>query len=175
MRGLAIVLVVSSLLGISEETRTMAADPVRLIFDTDIGNDVDDVLALGRDPRACRVAGNASCWPSRSRKTIRWAAELVDAVNTFYGRGDIPIGVVHSGITNDEGKFLKLARVQDDGKLRFPHDLDGTRAAGRDGRVAEGAQPTTRPVGDDRAGRLFDEPGAVAGLAAGRHQSAERT
>ena len=50
----------------------MAADPVRLIFDTDIGNDVDDVLALGRDPRTARAAGNASCWPSRSRKTIRW-------------------------------------------------------------------------------------------------------
>ena len=55
------------------------------------------------------------------------AAEFVDAVNTFYGRGDIPIGVAHSGITNDEGKFLKLARVQDDGVLRYPHDLDGTR------------------------------------------------
>ena len=26
---------------------TISAEPVRLIFDTDIGNDVDDVLALG--------------------------------------------------------------------------------------------------------------------------------
>ena len=94
-----------------------------------------------------------------------WAAEFVDAVNTFYGRGDIPIGIAHSGITNDEGKFLKLARVQDQGQLRFPHDLDGTAHPGRDGRIAQGTEPTAGPVGHHCPGRLLDEPRAAAGLA----------
>ena len=127
MRGLAIVLVVSSLVGFSDETFSMAAEPVRLIFDTDIGNDVDDALALGVI-HALQSRGQCQLLAVTITKDHPWAAELVDAINTFYGRGDIPIGCVHSGITNDEGKFLKLARMQDDGKLRFPHDLDGTRA-----------------------------------------------
>ena len=126
MRGLAIFLVVSSLFGLSKETCAMAADPVRLIFDTDIGNDVDDVLALGVI-HALESRGQCQLLAVTITKDHPWAAEFVDAVNTFYGRGDIPIGIVHSGITNDEGKFLKLARVQDQGQLRFPHDLDGTR------------------------------------------------
>jgi hypothetical protein len=55
------------------------------------------------------------------------AAEFVDAVNTFYGRADIPIGMVRDGVTKEEGKFLPLARVRDQGSLRYPHDLDGAK------------------------------------------------
>jgi purine nucleosidase len=127
MRGFAIVLVVSSLVAFSDETCAMAADPVRLIFDTDIGNDVDDVLALGMI-HALESRGQCQLIAVTITKDHPWAAEFVDAVNTFYGRGDIPIGIARSGITNDEGKFLKLARAQDQGQPWFPHDLDGARA-----------------------------------------------
>ena len=41
------------------------------------------------------------------------SASFVDAVNTFYGRGDIPIGVTHNGPTPEPSKFTVLANVRD--------------------------------------------------------------
>jgi len=79
---------------------------VPVIFDTDIGNDVDDCLAL------------AILHAFQSRDEIRlvavtitkdnpWAARLTSAINRFYGRPGIPIGVVHDGKTRDEGYLRK--------------------------------------------------------------------
>ncbi len=102
--------------------------PIPLIFDTDIGNDVDDALALGvihalQSRAECRLLAVTIT------KDHELAAPFVDAVNTFYGRGDIPIGVCRSGVTNEVGKFLGLANERDQGQLRYPHDLlSGTEA-----------------------------------------------
>ncbi|MHB8969455.1 MAG: nucleoside hydrolase [Pirellulaceae bacterium] len=104
----------------------MAADPVRLIFDTDIGNDVDDALALGVI-HALQSRGQCELLAVTITKDQPLAAEFVDAVNTFYGRGEIPIGMVRSGVTPEEGKFLPLARLQDQGQFRYPHDLEGAK------------------------------------------------
>jgi inosine-uridine nucleoside N-ribohydrolase len=116
----------SALLVLALETPVMAIDPVRLIFDTDIGNDVDDVLALGVI-HALQSRGQCQLLAVTITKDQPLAAEFVDAVNTFYGRGDIPIGMVRDGVTKEEGKFLPLARVQDQGQLRYPHDLEGAK------------------------------------------------
>ena len=108
-------------------THLLAAEPVRLIFDTDIGNDVDDALALGVI-HALQSRGQCQLLAVTITKDNPRAAEFVDAVNTFYGRGDIPVGIVHDGVTKEEGKFLKLARQEDDQQLRYPHDLQGDEA-----------------------------------------------
>jgi inosine-uridine nucleoside N-ribohydrolase len=94
-----------------------AAEPVRLIFDTDIGNDVDDVLALGMI-HAFQTRGACELLAVTVTKDHELAGPFVDAVNTFYGRSHIPIGVVRGGVTRDEGKFLGLAR-----EVRYPHAL----------------------------------------------------
>jgi hypothetical protein len=65
------------------------------LFDTDMGNDIDDALALGSS-MPCRAGASASCSPSRA-KTTNSAAPFVNLVNTFYGRGRIPVGVVRNG------------------------------------------------------------------------------
>ncbi|MHC2070065.1 nucleoside hydrolase [Bremerella sp. T1] len=96
--------------------------PVPLIFDTDIGNDVDDVLALAMI-HSLEDMGECQLLAVTITKDHPSAAAFTDAVNTFYGRGDIPIGVCNSGVTDTEGKFLGLANTKDSGKQRFPHDL----------------------------------------------------
>ena len=98
------------------------AEPVPVIFDTDIGNDVDDVLALGM---LHSLEARGACKLLAVTLTIDApkAAAFTDAVNTFYGRGGIPIGAVRNGVKSDDGKFLGLADAMDDGKPRFPHDL----------------------------------------------------
>ncbi len=127
MRRSLMTLVVAALAVTAQVAGSLATEPVRLIFDTDIGNDVDDVLALGVI-HALQSRGQCELLSVTITKDNPLAAELVDAVNTFYGRGEIPIGVVHSGITPEDGKFLKLARAKDHGVLRYPHDLDGAQA-----------------------------------------------
>jgi hypothetical protein len=61
---------------------------VRLIFDTDMGNDIDDALALGvihalQNRRECELLAVTVT------KDNEFSAPFVDLVNTFYGRGDI--------------------------------------------------------------------------------------
>ena len=97
--------------------------PVPLIFDTDIGNDVDDVLALGMI-HALQNRGECELLAVTITKDHPLAAEFTDAVNTFYGRGDIPIGVCRSGVTPDMGKYLAMAESVDGDRQTYPHDLD---------------------------------------------------
>lgn len=96
--------------------------PIPLIFDTDIGNDVDDVLALGMI-HSLQSRGECKLLAVTITKDHELAGPFTDAVNTFYGRGEIPIGVCRSGVTTAEGKFNGLAAKRDNGADRFPHDL----------------------------------------------------
>ena len=68
-----------------------AADPVPIIYDTDIGNDVDDVLALGM-LHSLQTRGMSELLAVTITKDHDQCAPFVDAVNTFYGRGNIPRG-----------------------------------------------------------------------------------
>jgi inosine-uridine nucleoside N-ribohydrolase len=96
--------------------------PVPVIFDTDIGNDCDDVQALAII-HALQSRGECELIAVTITKDHELAAPFTDCINTFYGRGDIPIGVCRSGVTPELGKFNGLAQAQDNGKLRYPHDL----------------------------------------------------
>ena len=96
--------------------------PVPLIFDTDIGNDVDDVLALGMI-HSLEARGDCKLLAVTITKDNPLAASFTDAVNTFYGKGEIPIGICRSGVSPATGKFIGLAQKKDNGKLRYPHDL----------------------------------------------------
>lgn len=102
--------------------------PVPLIFDTDIGNDVDDVLALAMI-HSLESRGECDLLAVTITKDSPAAAAFTDAVNTFYGRGNIPIGVCRSDVTPEAGKFLELAYQKDNGQLRYPHDLASGKAA----------------------------------------------
>jgi inosine-uridine nucleoside N-ribohydrolase len=102
--------------------KTASKPPVKIIFDTDIGNDVDDVLALSM-LHALQTRGDCELLGVTITKPDELAGPFVNAMNTFYGRPAIPIGFTHAGLTNDPSKFLSLAEVKDTGKLRYPHKL----------------------------------------------------
>jgi inosine-uridine nucleoside N-ribohydrolase len=106
---------------------TVFAAPIDLIFDTDMGNDVDDVLALGMI-HALESRGECRLLAVTITKDEPLAAAFTDAVNTFYGRPDVPIGIVRGGPTPGAGKFLALAAARTDDGLRYPHDLDAAQA-----------------------------------------------
>ncbi|HSU56944.1 MAG TPA: nucleoside hydrolase [Candidatus Dormibacteraeota bacterium] len=98
------------------------ARPIKLIFDTDIGNDVDDVMAFAmlhslQSRKQCELLAVTITKPDEL------AGPFVDAMDTFYGHPGIPIGFTHAGLTNEPSKFLKLATTMDGGEPRFPHAL----------------------------------------------------
>ncbi|MEZ6073871.1 MAG: nucleoside hydrolase [Pirellulales bacterium] len=98
--------------------------PVRLIFDTDIGNDIDDALALGVI-HALASRGECELLAVTISKDNDEAAAFVDAVNHFYGRGDTPIGVVRNGKTPNDSRYLhETVAAQRDGQPMFPRSLD---------------------------------------------------
>src|SRR5215475_12515339 len=82
-------------------TTLAAAQPANIIFDTDIGNDVDDALALAM-LHALESRGEAHLAAVTVTKDNRYAAPFIDLVDTFYGRPEIPIGMVRNGKTPED-------------------------------------------------------------------------
>jgi len=73
-----------------------AAQPVRVIFDTDLGPDSDDAGALAvlhalADRGEARILGVACS------TTSPWCPPAADAVNTYYRRPDVPVGTNRRG------------------------------------------------------------------------------
>jgi len=104
------------------------SSPVKIIFDTDIGNDVDDVLALSV-LHALQTRGDCELLGVTITKPDELAGPFVNSMNTFYGRPDIPIGFTHAALTNKPSKFLTLANAQDGGLPRYPHKLESSSDA----------------------------------------------
>jgi inosine-uridine nucleoside N-ribohydrolase len=94
-----------ALLPIAQMAR--AAEPVRLILDTDIGNDIDDLFALSMI-HALESRGEVQLLAVTITKDNRYAAPFVDLVDTYYGRPRIPIGVVHHGKTPEDSPMLRI-------------------------------------------------------------------
>ena len=110
---------------------SVVAQPVRVIYDTDMGNDIDDALALAV-LHAFQSRGEAELLAVTTTKDNRWSAPYIDVINTFYGRGDIPVGVVKDGETPQDSDMIEVParRRQPGGAYLYPHDLvSGTRAA----------------------------------------------
>jgi inosine-uridine nucleoside N-ribohydrolase len=88
-----------------------------------MGNDIDDALALGVI-HALQSRGECNLLAVTLSKDNEFAAPYVNLVNTFYGRPDIPIGVVRNGKTPEDSKYIHMpAEAMDGGRPRYPHKL----------------------------------------------------
>jgi inosine-uridine nucleoside N-ribohydrolase len=104
--------------------------PAGIIFDTDMGNDVDDALALAM-LHAFQDRHEINLLAVTITKDNKWAAPYVDVVNNFYGRPEIPIGTVRNGKTPDSNPMIQIPaeRRHRDGTFVYPHRiLDGAQA-----------------------------------------------
>lgn len=89
----AFVLVLVALAAVALPALSRAQAPLRLIFDTDMGNDVDDAMALAMI-HTLEARGVCRLLAVTITKDHPKAGPFVDAINTFYNRGDIAIGIV---------------------------------------------------------------------------------
>ncbi len=121
--------------------------PVKLIFDTDMGNDIDDALALGVI-HALQSRGECELLAVTLSKDNDFAAPFVDLINTFYGRGNIPLGVVRNGKTPEDSRYLTdTVNASDNGQPRYPHKL----RSGNDAPEAVGLLRRTLAAQPDRS------------------------
>jgi len=139
-----------------------AAGPVPVIFDTDMGNDIDDALALAM-LHGLESRGEIKLVAVTVTKANPWAGRYVSAVNTFYGRASIPVGIVgKGGVTPDDGNYARQAIEA--GHWRY---TEPTRDAVELLRAALTAQPDGSviiiQVGfSTNLARLVSTPGGVA-------------
>jgi inosine-uridine nucleoside N-ribohydrolase len=122
MRSLALLVAsAAALIAAAAQSPEGAVPPAApLIFDTDIGNDVDDCLALAM-LHAFASRGEIRIVAVTITKDNPWALRLASAIDRFYGRPDIPIGMVQDGKTKDEG-YLKKAL--DAGQYRYDDNAE---------------------------------------------------
>ena len=142
-----------------------AAQSVPVIFDTDMGNDVDDALALAM-LHALESRGECRLIGVTITKDNPWAAPYVDLVNTFYGRAR------HSG-RDGEGRRDAGEQPDDPGaggaaQGGWIAGLSATAGERRGGSGGGRAAPAVAGGGTgwergDRAGRLQHQSGAAAG------------
>jgi inosine-uridine nucleoside N-ribohydrolase len=83
----------------------IAQKPVKIILDTDFGNDCDDTGALAILHQLV-YTGEAELLGTMYPMNDDWGAASIDAVNTYYGKPNIPIGTykgdyVYKGKHND--------------------------------------------------------------------------
>jgi len=132
-----------------------AATP--LIFDTDIGNDVDDCLALAI-LHAFESRGEIRIVAVTITKDNPWAPRLASAINRFYRRPGIPIGTVRDGQTKDEGYLRKAIEAghypyeenAEDAVTLLRHTLEAQ---------AEGSVVIVQVGFSTNLARLLDSPG----------------
>jgi len=112
------------LLALAALAASLAFAQPPVIFDTDIGNDVDDALALamlhGLESRGeCRLIAVTIT------KDNPWAAPYADLVDTFYGRAFIPVGMVRNGVTPQDSQMIRVpaTRRRPDGAFVYPRRL----------------------------------------------------
>ena len=69
---------------------------ISVIFETDMGNDVDDALALDMIYKYMET-WKLDLLAVMSNKNSEYSAEFIDIMNTWYGHPSIPIGIVENG------------------------------------------------------------------------------
>ncbi len=89
----------------------------RIIFDTDIGGDADDLGALAMlnhfvDSKECELMA-VMCW-----STEEYAVSAIDAVNRYYGHPEIPVGARKDTLAYIPWNYCKVIADQ------FPHELN---------------------------------------------------
>ncbi len=111
---LSLLLLVAIFCGsFASDDSVAGGEPVRIIFDTDMGSDCDDAGALAvlhvyADRGLAEIVG---CIYSSGK--VPYGAGVVEAINIYYGRPEIPIGAAHDdrvGDPVDKMTAEKLAR-----------------------------------------------------------------
>lgn len=128
MINLKYTLVLSILVGFGFILNAKTTNPVKVIFDTDISGDWDDVGATAllhglADLGEAKILGMCV---SAGGYAAKWSPFCLDAINTYYNRPDIPIGVV-KGIGSTESVYIREIAESFPTNLKTENIWDATK------------------------------------------------
>ena len=104
------------------------SDPVKIIFDTDIGGDCDDAGALAMLHRLCEK-GEAELLAVTHCNASPYVAGCIDAINRFYGR-TVPVGINYAFPYSGRGVYA--GALCDACPNQYPASAYGTKEAAPD-------------------------------------------
>ena len=112
MKNLIWILMVAAVLlpGCGRRAASEADQPLAVIFETDLGNDVDDALALDLLYKY-QDAGKIRLLAVNLNKNGEAPAEYADILNTWYGYPDIPIGIIRDGAECETDAAVNYAKA----------------------------------------------------------------
>lgn len=85
--------------GMLQAQRSSPREPVRIIFDTDMGPDYDDVGAIAI-LHALADSGNCTILATMASNKHQHIAAVLNVLNTYFNRPGLPIGVVSGDAVN---------------------------------------------------------------------------
>ena len=100
-----------------------ASDRIRVIFDTDIGADIDDALALAMLYNYMDM-GRIDMIAVMSCKDNPYSARYIDIMNNWYGYPELPIGIVIDGVKHDLSEYAQhVVNMKIEGEPLFARSL----------------------------------------------------
>lgn len=110
--SLLLLLVLSGCTSKDNQNVENISDAHKIIFETDIGNDVDDALALDMLYKYIDM-GEIDLLGILINKEGIYPPEFTDIMNTWYGYAEIPIGIIHNGADceNDATNYAKCVSL----------------------------------------------------------------
>jgi inosine-uridine nucleoside N-ribohydrolase len=116
-----LILACAILLSGCSTTKTTGNKPVKIIFDTDLGPDYDDVGALAF-LHAMADSGKAEILATISSNKHDLVAPSIEVINNYFGRSDIPIGAPKS-----DGVSMTASQHWPDSLIaKYPHKIKST-------------------------------------------------
>lgn len=88
--------------------------PLKIIFDTDMGSDCDDVGALALLHQFANQGKVEILGCIYSSGKVPYGAGVVDAINRYYGRGDIPVGACYTNCIGDPVDKMQAEKLAKD-------------------------------------------------------------
>ena len=107
--------------GCGSRSAAPAPEPIRLIVETDMGNDIDDALAFDLIYKAMDD-GRVDLLAIGNHKLSPTATDYIDILNTWYGYPDIPLAQSPTPVLNDHAPDYTAAvcaMTREDGSPAF--------------------------------------------------------
>ena len=123
MKQLASVILIAFFLfsGCTNQTGKKTYQPVKIIFDTDLGPDYDDVGALAF-LHAMADSGKAIILATLASNKHDLVAPSIELINAYFGRNDLPIGAPKT-----EGVSMTASQHWPDSIVaKYPHKIKST-------------------------------------------------
>ena len=108
----------------SDTERPSSREPVKIIFDTDLGSDYDDVGALAF-LHAAADSGKAEILATMASNKYELTAPSIDVINSYFGRPELPVGSPKSDGVTDISPYHWADTIV----ARYPHTVRSAQDA----------------------------------------------